>query len=158
MGLNRWGGIAGIVAGFAGILVVLMRDSQSSLLAVFYLISILSVIVALYAIYRYQKESAGTLGLIAFIFTVVGQLLQLSDSMGFIGGSLMGLGIILLGAAALRAKTFSSWVGWTWIAAVIVGLVGVMLLPNMQYVLEFLGAAFFGAGLIGAGRDLMAKA
>lgn len=103
--------------------------------------------------YLFQRDKAGVIGLIAFLVAFAGALLLTFSYNLETSTMIYALGLILIAVAALRAKSFPTWVPWLWLAATIVGIPGTFL-PNLQNTLFLLGAILFGAGFIGAGLSL----
>lgn len=152
----RWGGIASIVTGLSTAAATIMQGNSGQLLNWIYMISTIATVIALSAIYLFQKESAGTLGTVAVVVALVGALLLLFDSLEMIATSIYGLGVILLGFATIRAGRFPSWIGWGWIASLILGIPG-FIFPNMQSLFFLLGAIAIAVSFIGAGFIMLSK-
>lgn len=141
--------IGGVVAALAGVwtAVSAFLPFESAPGWVFFVGTVLTVF-ALFAVYAAMAESAGALGLAGFAMASVGNLIFLGEGvwgdMVFpVGGGVYALGLILLGAASLRAGAFSRWVGWLWIASVVVGIPG--------FAVESLMGIFFAAGGLALG-------
>lgn len=147
----RW---AGLVTAAAGLWTVLTAFVSFEATAewVFFVGSALTAF-ALFAVYAALAEAGGVFALLGFGAATVGNLMFLGESiwgdMAFaVGGGLYALGLILLGIASLRSSVFSRWVGWLWVASVVLGIPG--------FVVQSLMSTFFAAGgvALGAGFGL----
>lgn len=148
----RWSGIAAILAGVFTLAGTILELNPTPSLTWIYLVLTLTTIIALVGIYIYQKESAGTLGLVGFIVALAGNLLLfLPDPI--IGGSVYALGLLLVGVAALKADSFPHWIPWLWVAAPLIGIPGFML-PDLESILFLLASAAFAFGFFGAGYSM----
>ncbi|MGA9532637.1 MAG: hypothetical protein WBR18_07970 [Anaerolineales bacterium] len=143
----KWSGAAAILAGILGIANVVFGG-----VTVIYYGGLVVTLVAVVGIYLFLRDSAGTLALIGLVVAAIGLVLSIIGIAG-ISEAAYGLGMILLGIAALRAGSFSAWVPWLWIGAVVIGISGGFL-GSLQDVLYPLSSVLFGLGLIGAGAIL----
>lgn len=116
---------------------------------------------ALFVVYALQVRASGLLGLAGFVSATIGNFVflgegLLGDDVFFIGGGLYALGLILLGSASLRAGVFSRWVGWLWIASVVVGIPG-FAVGSLMEVLFAAGGVVLGAAFVLAGYEVWAR-
>ena len=146
----RWSSVAAVVTGVFGIIAALGAGPSASWV---YTVSNIATLIALIGIYFFQKNSAGTFGLIAFLVAFGGALLLTFAYNLETSTMIYALGLILIAIAALRAGSFPRWVPLIWLAATIVGIPGTVL-PDFQQTLFLIGAVLFGAGFIGAGLSL----
>lgn len=140
----KWSGVAAILAGVFGIANIILGGVTG-----IYYAGLVATLVAVVGIYLYQRDTAGTLGLIGFVLADFGFLLSILGVSG-ISDLAGGLGMIILAIAALRARSFSTWIPWLWIAAVSIGITGGVL-AGFQSILFPLSSTLFGIGLIAAG-------
>ena len=148
----RYSGIAAILAGLLTVTGTILEENPTSALIWIYLGSTLTTIMALTGIYLYQKEAAGTLGLIGFSVAILGNLLLFIPD-PTIGGSIYALGLVLLGVAILKAETFAKWIPWIWIIAPFVAIIG-FIVPTLKAILILFGAVASAVGFLGVGVKL----
>jgi len=143
----KWSGAAAILAGILGIANIILGGVTG-----IYYAGLIATLIAVVGIYLFQRDPAGTLGLIGFVLAAIGLVLSI---VGIPGVSEMayGLGMIVLAISVLRADSFSAWIPWLWIGAVVVGISGGFL-ASLQNILFPLSSALFGLGLLGAGTVL----
>jgi hypothetical protein len=155
----RLGGLVTVVAGlWTAVNALLPFESTPGW--VFVGATVLSII-ALFVVYAVQVRVGGLLGLAGFVLAVTGNFVflgegLLGDNVFFIGGGLYALGLILLGSASLRAGVFSRWVGWLWIASVVVGIPG-FVVGSLMEVLFAAGGVALGAAFVLAGYEVWAR-
>ena len=150
----RWSGIVAIIAGILNAYLSFQRqDVEATALPWYYTAADIAVLIALIGIYLSQREATGVLGLIAFVVTLAAVLMLIFRFNYGLAISIYSLGLILLAIAALRANSFPSWVSLMWIAAPLIGVLG-LFIPNQQAVLNSLAGIAFALGFIGAGYYL----
>ncbi len=144
----RWSGAAAIVAGAFG-----MYNAYAGEVVWAYTLSMGATLFAFVGIYLYQRESAGTLGLVGFVLAAGGLLLEISELTPGLSNLILALGVVILAIASLRADSFPKWVPWFWIAAPVFGILG-FALPEFEITFFLLSTSLFGLGMIGAGARL----
>jgi hypothetical protein len=155
----RLGGLLTVIAGlWTAVNALLPFESTPGW--VFLGVTVLSI-VALLVVYAVQIRASGLLGLAGYVAATTGNFVflgegLLGDDVFFIGGGLYALGLILLGSASLRARVFSRWVGWLWIASVVVGIPGFAVGSLMELFFAAGGVAL-GAGFVLAGYEVWAR-
>lgn len=140
----KWGGAAAIVAGILGIANILLGGVTG-----IYYGGLVFTLAAVIGIYLFLRDRPGTLALVGFALAAIGLVLSIVGLPG-ISEAAYGLGMVLLGIAALRAGSFPAWVPWSWIAAVVIGISGTFL-AGMENILFPTSSILFGLGLVGAG-------
>jgi hypothetical protein len=148
----RYSGAAAIVAGLFTVIGTILELNPTPALGWIYLVSTLTTMVTLVGIYLYQRGTAGTLGLIGFLVSLLGNLLLFFPNPA-IGGSIFALGLVLIGVAILRANSFSKWIPWLWIVAPIIAVFG-FIQPTVEAPLFLFGAVASGLGFLGAGMKM----
>jgi hypothetical protein len=146
----RWSGVAAAITGIFGILAALGTGDSAPWV---YAVSNIATVFALVGIYIFQRQKAGTFGMIAFLVALGGALLVTFAFNTETSTLIYAVGLILIAIVALRAKSFPAWVPWLWLAATIIGIPGTFMM-DLQETLFLVGAILFGAGFIGAGWTL----
>lgn len=146
----RWSGVAAIVTGIGNVIISLGVGASAPWI---YIVTNVATLIALIGIYLFQKDSAGVMGLIAFLVASAATLLLTFAFNLSLSAMAYAIGLVLIAIATLRAGVFPKWVPWIWLAATIVGIPGVFL-PDLEQTFFLLGSILFGAGFIGAGLTL----
>lgn len=155
----RIGGLVTMVAGLWSVVnAALPLETTSGL--IFFAGSVLTIF-ALFVIYAAQVQASGLLGMVGFVVASIGNFVFLGeglwgDDVFVIGGSMYGLGLILLGIASLKAGVFSRWVAWLWIASVAVGIPG-FAVQSLMEIFFAAGGVALGAAFVWAGYELWAQ-
>jgi len=157
--LIRWGGLAGMLAGAAFIVLMLIPEgSPGSFLYILnglvFIAAVLLVLVGLAGFHALQKGNYGRIGRAGFYTVIVAALAQIIAQVGSMLGStafrfldflgLLGVmvGFVLYGAATLQVRALPRWCGVGFIVGLPVWLVVSVVLGN-----EFgasLGGILFG--------------
>jgi len=144
--LIRWGGLAGMLAGVAFIVLMLIPEGPPgsflyTLNSLVFIVAVLLVLVGLAGFHALQKGNYGRIGRGGLYTVIVAGSVQVVAQVGLMSGStafrfldLLGIlgvmvGFVLYGAATLQAKVLPRWCGvgfivglpvW-WVLAVILG-------------------------------------
>lgn len=140
----KWSGIAAILAGLLGIANIVLGGVTG-----IHYGGLILTLVTVVGIYLLMRGRSGIFGLVGFVVAALGLALSIAGIPG-ISEAGYGLGMILLGLAALRTASFPAWIPWLWIGAVVIGISGTFL-SGMENILFPLSSLLFGLGLIGAG-------
>lgn len=157
--LIRWGGVAGMLAGAAFIVLMLIPEGPPGaflyiLNSLVFIVTVLLVLVGLAGFHALQKGNYGRIGRGGFYTVIVAATAQIIAQVGSMLGStafrfldflgLLGVmvGFVLYGAATLQARVLPRWCGLGFIVGLPVWLVVSVVLGN-----EFgasLGGILFG--------------
>jgi hypothetical protein len=142
----RWGGLAGMLAGAAFIVLMLIPEGPPgsflyTLNSLVFIVAVLLVVVGLAGFHALQKGHYGRIGRGGFYTVIVAATAQILAQVGLMSGSMafrfldfLGLlgvmvGFVLYGAATLQARVLPRWCGvgfivglpvW-WVLSVILG-------------------------------------
>lgn len=152
----RWTGLAAIFAGVFNAAGAILDANPPSYIGIIYLGATVTTLAALAGFYQYQKDEAGSWGLLGVLAILVGNLFFFSESTIALGSSVLGLGLILLAFGSFRAGKFPRWVPVLWVLAILIGLPG-FLLPDLRETLFIIGAVTFAAGFAGAGYTMWSR-
>ena len=156
---TRWSGIAAVLAGLvtgAGIFPFLSQNPNISFEPWGPLSRTVLIGIALVGIYLFQKDEAGTMGMIGTLAAFVGNLLFLFDVSFFLSGSLYSLGLIVMAVGSLRTRKFPRWVPVLWILTVLLGFPG-FLIESLEAASFTAGAVTLALAFIGAGYTMWAQ-
>jgi hypothetical protein len=143
--LIRWGGLAGMLAGAAFIVLMLIPEGPPGsflyiLNSLVFIVAVLLILVGLAGFHALQKRNYGRIGRAGFYTVIAAASVQIVAQVGLMLGStavefldflgLLGLmvGFVLYGAATLQARVLPRWCGILFIVFMPVGL----LLGNLQ--------------------------
>jgi hypothetical protein len=144
--LIRWGGLAGMLAGAAFIVLMLIPEGPPgsflyTLNSLVFIVAVLLVLVGLAGFHALQKQNYGRIGRAGFYTVIAAGSVQILAQIGLMSGSMafrfldfLGLlgvmvGLVLYGAATLQARVLPRWCGvgfivclpvW-WVLSVILG-------------------------------------
>ena len=143
--LIRWGGLAGMLAGAAFIVLMLIPEGPPGsflyiLNSLVFIVAVLLILVGLVGFHALQKRNYGRIGRAGFYTIIAAASVQIVAQVGLMLGStavefldflgLLGLmvGFVLYGAATLQARLLPRWCGIGLIAglpiAIALGLYG----------------------------------
>jgi hypothetical protein len=119
---------------------------------------------ALIGFYAYQVEESGVLGFLGFLLALIGYvfLATPSSSADFfvLGGSISGLGQIMLAIGFWIAGKFPRWVPSLWFLSTLLGGLGLTLgegVGSQSSIFIILAGVAWGLGFIGGGYVLWTK-
>ncbi|HEX2098066.1 MAG TPA: hypothetical protein VHF46_03310 [Rubrobacteraceae bacterium] len=144
--LIRWGGLAGMLAGAAFIVLMLIPEGPPGsflyiLNSLVFIVAVLLILVGLAGFHALQKRNYGRIGRAGFYTVIAAASVQIVAQVGLMLGStavefldflgLLGLmvGFVLYGAATLQARVLPRWCGvgfivglpvW-WVVSVVLG-------------------------------------
>jgi len=160
-GLVRWAGIAAIAGGTLRAVTAVLPATQTLAIHLTYLVIDLLLLLALVGLYAYQRERIGGWGTLGMLIAVLGSGLLIIDDLFSptfalypIAAVVFALGLGMLTLAAWRAHTLPRWITLIWLAAIVVGALGLGVAA--LHLLFILAGLFFAAGFVGAGLYLYA--
>jgi hypothetical protein len=168
----RWGGVAGMLAGAAFIVLMLIPEgSPGSFLYVLnslvFIVAVYLMLVGLAGFHALQKENYGRIGRGGFYTVIMATLAQIIAQLGSLAGStafrfldflgLLGamVGFVLYGAASLQVRVLPRWCGVGFIVGLPVWLVLSVILGN-EYGAS-LGGILFGFLWLALGYVLFSR-
>lgn len=166
--LIRWSGLAAILSGVLAVAssgLSMIVGTQSAVLEAIYVLYVLQAIPMLFGIlgvYAYQHEECGWSGFLGFILAVIGNAFLLGGAGEvagvpnfMLGGTLAGIGLLLLAIGSWKAGVFPSWMPILWIVAILAGVPAMAVELSGQLALAQLlflvSGVIFAVGFGGAG-------
>jgi hypothetical protein len=145
--LIRWGGLAGMLAGAAFIVLMLIPEGPPgsflyTLNGLVFIVAVLLVLVGLAGFHALQKGNYGSIGRAGFYTVIVAATAQIIAQVGSMLGStafrfldflgLLGVmvGLVLYGAATLQARVLPRWCGVGFIVGLPLWIVVSVVLGN----------------------------
>jgi drug/metabolite transporter (DMT)-like permease len=166
--LIRWSGLAAILSGVLAVAssgLSMIVETQSAALEAIYVIQAIPMLFGILGVYAYQHEECGWSGFLGFILAVIGNAFLLGGAGEvagvpnfMLGGTLAGIGLLLLAIGSWKAGVFPSWMPMLWIVAILAGVPAMAVELNGQLALAQLlflvSGVIFAVGFGGAGYVL----
>ncbi len=166
--LIRWSGLAAILSGVLAVAssgLSTIVETQSAALEVIYVLQAIPMLFGILGVYAYQHEECGWSGFLGFILAVIGNAFLLGGAGEvarvpnfMLGGTLAGIGLLLLAIGSWKAGVFPSWMPMLWIVAILAGVPAMAVELSGQLALAQLvvlvSGLIFAVGFIGTGYVL----
>jgi hypothetical protein len=160
--LIRWAGVAAIAAGTLRGVTALLPTTPTPAIHLTYLAVDLLFLLAVVGLYAFQRERIGAWGALGALLAVLGSGLLIIDDLFSptfalypIAAVVFGLGLGVIALCAWIARTLPRWIPALWLAAIVVGALGLGVAA--LHILSVLSGLLLAAGFVSAGVYLYAS-
>src|SRR5262249_9514054 len=159
--LVRWAGVAAIAGGTLRGVTALLPSAQTPASHLAYLAIDLLLLLSVAGLFAFQRDRTGGWGALGALLAVLGAGLLIIDDLFSptfalypLSAAVFAFGLAVLALRACIARRLPRWITLLWLAAIVVGALGLGV--TALHTLVVLSGLLLAAGFVGAGLSLYA--